>query len=332
MTDPRLRCVIILLVGAGHLGGQQVADTEFEPTLSEAAFAFGSGPLILVDEGHNNFHTLSPTTIPDATHQGSLSVPGRLAAFRKLLSADGFRVEPLTEPFSASSLASASILMISNALADENVDDWGLPNLPAFEREEIDAVVRWVGAGGSLLLVADHQPWPAAAADLALELGFVFYNGYAGSRGRPTDRDQFTRADGTLSDHAIVRGRSRAESVASVMTFGGQAFRALPGSDIEPLLVFPRGSRMVLLADPFAPEPPFDQTITIPIDGMLQGAVRALGQGRVAVFGEAAMFSAQVTGLDRAPMGMNHPDATGNAQFVLSLFHWLAGVLPDQDR
>ena len=328
MNDLILGSLVVLLVVAEPLVGQQVPTPDFEPILGQPAFAQGTGPLILVDEGHNNFHTLSPTTIPDATHVGFISIPGRLTSFRRLMLADGFRVEPLTEPFSASALARASILMISNALADENVDDWGLPNLPAFDREEIEAVVAWVRAGGSLLLIADHQPWPAAAADLASELGFVLYNGYAGSGGRPTDRDLFARTEGTLGDHVIVRGRSPAESVSSVMTFGGQAFRALPGTDADPLLIFPSGSQIVLLADPFAPEPPPAETITIPIDGMLQGAVRTLGRGRVAVFGEAAMFTAQVVGPDRMPMGMNHPDATDNAQFVLSLFHWLAGVLP----
>lgn len=328
MNDLMRGGLIVLLVGTESLAGQQVTAPDFEPIVSQPAFARGAGPLILVDEGHNNFHTLSPATIPDATHEGSLAIPGRLTSFRRLMSADGFRVEPLTEPLSTSSLAGASILMISNALADENVDDWGLPNLPAFDREEVEAVISWVRAGGSVLLVADHQPWPAAAAVLASELGFVLYNGYAGSGGRPTDRDRFSRAEETLADHVIVRGRSPTETVSSVMTFGGQAFRAFPGTVVDPLLIFPPGSQMVLLEDPFAPEPPPERTITIPIDGMLQGAVRTLGRGRIAVFGEAAMFTAQVVGPDRNPMGMNHPDAPDNAQFVLNLFHWLAGVLP----
>ena len=65
-------------------------------------------------------------------------------------------------------------------------------------------------------------------------------------------------------------------------------------------------------------------------DGMLQGAVFHLGNGRVAVFGEAAMFSAQVTGPERLPMGMNAPYAAGNPQFVLNTLHWLVGSLSDR--
>jgi hypothetical protein len=61
--------------------------------------------------------------------------------------------------------------------------------------------------------------------------------------------------------------------------------------------------------------------------GMLQGVVLTHGRGRVAVFGEAAMFSAQIAGPQRRPMGMNDPAAPQNAQFLLNVLHWLSGVL-----
>ena len=63
-------------------------------------------------------------------------------------------------------------------------------------------------------------------------------------------------------------------------------------------------------------------------DGLLQGATRHWGLGRVAVFGEAGMFSAQLTGPEGSPKGFNHPAAPYNAQFALNVAHWLAGVLP----
>ena len=66
--------------------------------------------------------------------------------------------------------------------------------------------------------------------------------------------------------------------------------------------------------------------------GLLQGAVLRHGQGRVAVFGEAAMFTAQTQVLGEQVvmrMGMNDPEAPQNAQFVLNVLHWLSGVLPD---
>jgi hypothetical protein len=51
----------------------------------------------------------------------------------------------------------------------------------------------------------------------------------------------------------------------------------------------------------------------------------------VAVFGEAAMFTAQSWVSDGVvnQMGLNHPSATGNAQFVLNVMHWLTGLLDD---
>ena len=61
---------------------------------------------------------------------------------------------------------------------------------------------------------------------------------------------------------------------------------------------------------------------------MLQGAVLEQGRGRVAVFGEAAMFSAQVSGPSRRPMGMNAPHAGENPRFLLNLMHWLAERSP----
>jgi hypothetical protein len=51
-----------------------------------------------------------------------------------------------------------------------------------------------------------------------------------------------------------------------------------------------------------------------------------MGRGRVAVFGEAAMFTAQLAGPERTPVGMNDPAAARNAQLLLNLMRWLAGA------
>lgn len=323
-----VQIMAITVALSSTLNAQQIPAPNFQPSVQQPVFEFGAGPMVFVDEAHNNFHTLSPTTVPHATQESQSTVPGRLGALRNLLINDGYRVEPLTELISGESLGPASIFVISNALAEENVEDWGLPNPSAFEATEVDALLEWVRNGGSLLLIADHQPWPAAAGELATELGFLFNNGYAGAGGRPSEWDTFSRANGTLLEHPITQGRSKEETISSVMTFGGQAFRPINISEVDPLIVFPPGSIMVLLEDPFAPEPRPEETITIPIDGMLQGAVRTLGAGRVAIFGEAAMFTAQVFGPDQTPMGMNHPNAIENAQFVLNVFHWLSDLLP----
>ena len=68
-------------------------------------------------------------------------------------------------------------------------------------------------------------------------------------------------------------------------------------------------------------------TSRIPVTGWYQGAVLRLGKGRLAIFGEAAMFSAQVDGPHREPFGMNTPEAKQNPQFLLNVLHWLSGLL-----
>ncbi len=62
----------------------------------------------------------------------------------------------------------------------------------------------------------------------------------------------------------------------------------------------------------------------VPIEGWCQGAVMKVGKGRVAVFGEAAMFSAQLAGPKQRPMGMNAPGAEQNHQLLLNVMHWLS--------
>ena len=47
-------------------------------------------------------------------------------------------------------------------------------------------------------------------------------------------------------------------------------------------------------------------------------------RGRIAVFGDATMFSAQLKG-DGTRMGMNSDEGVHNLQFLLNVMHWLVG-------
>jgi hypothetical protein len=49
-------------------------------------------------------------------------------------------------------------------------------------------------------------------------------------------------------------------------------------------------------------------------------------KGSVAVFGEAAMFSAQLAGPTKQKSGMNAPGAEQNHQLLLNVIHWLTRV------
>jgi hypothetical protein len=314
--------VLAVLAGPRHAAAQQLGDSDFDPPVPAPAFPEGQGPVVLIDEAHQNFHTSE----------------GRYAPFARLLRRDGYVVQPLREPISAATLGAARILVIANPIAAVNVGNWVLPNPSAFTPTEIDAVSQWVRGGGSLLLIADHMPCPGAADDLADALGLVFYNGFAVRHRDGPDRlitaledvagtITFSRADGTLVDHPILAGRATTERVESVMTFTGQAFRPRPDAiDLRPLLIVPDGVVVLL------PERAWVFTETTPrvsATGLLQGATLRLGTGRVAAFGEAAMFTAQRSGPQGRPMGMNHPDARGNAQFLLNTVHWLSGLLDE---
>jgi len=64
------------------------------------------------------------------------------------------------------------------------------------------------------------------------------------------------------------------------------------------------------------------------VKGGAQGIAMTLGSGRVAMFGEAAMFSAQVATLNGETFkaGMNVP-GTDDRQFALNVMRWLAHVI-----
>jgi hypothetical protein len=63
-------------------------------------------------------------------------------------------------------------------------------------------------------------------------------------------------------------------------------------------------------------------------EGRAQGIAMPFGKGRVAVFGEAAKFSAQVATIDRQSfkVGMNVP-GTDDRQFAPNVMHWLARLI-----
>ena len=307
-----------VLMGCGKA---QIIDVSFVPRVDRPAYPAGAGPVVAVDEGHFNFHTIG----------------GRYRHFAELLKLDGYAVVPVTDEITGESLSSVDVLVVSNALAEQNSPPggWSLPNPSAFTAGEIEAVRRWVEAGGALLLIADHMPFPGAASDLAGAFGFRLNNGFAfdGSLEQgPGDvlsairqPAVFRRNGNGLTDHPITEGRSPAERVDHVLTFTGQAFEA--GKDAEPLLVL--GPAWITIM-PSTVWEFTEQTPRKSAGGWLQGAALRFGEGRVAVFGEAAMFTAQRASGSGKPMGMNHPQAGQNSRFVLNVLHWLSGLI-DQE-
>src|SRR5215203_5186946 len=218
LTAHALSLIVTSVLFALSANAQQVADTSFKPPIPDPAHRLGRGPVVLLDEAHYNFHTAE----------------GRYKPFSELLRRDGYVVKASRLKFSRASLRGGRILVIANPLAERNRTDWSLPTPSAFSEEEVEAVRDWVKGGGSLLLIADHMPFPGAAGTLASAFGIRFSNGYA--------RDEkgqgpmlFKLSDGSLKEHQITRGRADAERVTSVATFTGSAFQV--EGDAQPLLV-----------------------------------------------------------------------------------------------
>lgn len=290
--------VLWLLISGSFSGAvaQQVPDSAFRAEIRSPAYPTGEGPVVAIDGAHHNFHTAD----------------GGFLAFANLLRQDGFQVSSSGESLEPSALEGVDILVIANALARDDLDGWVLPNPSAFTPSEIASVKRWVEEGGALLLIADHMPFPGAAGELAEAFEVSFLNGFAMIPGRQGPI-VFRKSDGTLTQHWLTDG------LDSVATFTGSAFEA-PG-DATILLGFPEGTVSLQPDTAWVFQP---HTPRVDVAGWAQGLVRRVGQGRVAVFGEAAMFSAQLAGPQRAPMGMNAPVAAGNARLVINLVRWLA--------
>ncbi len=307
MNYSRIGLIIITLFISIGVKAQQVSDSDFKPPIEKPAYAEGKGPVVLVDEAHFNFHTAS----------------GRYQTFADILRRDGYVVQGSKEKFSQESLKAAKILVIANALSQRNALNWNPPIDPSFTDEEIAAVRDWVNQGGALMLIVDHFPMPATAGKLAEAFGVRIHNGYAVDPQAPPGPLVYKLADKSLADHPITRGRSEKERVDSVATFTGSAFQVDRG---EPLMTF-LGAEAISYTPKAFGQRPDENTPRVLIKGWHQGVVLQSGKGRVAVFGEAAMFSAQLAGPQKAPMGMNAPIAKQNPQFLLNVAHWLSGLL-----
>jgi hypothetical protein len=237
---------------------QRMPDRSFRPMIEDRAYAIGTGPLVCFDESHDNREMLDDGFFP----------------FADLIRRDGYVVRAV-QTLDSQSLRDCRIMVIAS------------PRSKLVEAQEIH---RWVGGGGSLLLVVDRDSL-TAAAELASGFGVRFTDS-SGTTAR------FRTADQTLRPHAIARGRHAKESATSVTTFAGQSI-SVPAT-AEPVLAA--------------------------ADGTVHGAVLRLDMGRAAFFGDAALFTAQIVGPDRRLVGMNAPSQR-NFQFVLNVMHWLSRVI-----
>ncbi|MDP3740253.1 MAG: DUF4350 domain-containing protein [Hyphomonadaceae bacterium] len=288
---------------------QQVVDPDFKPAVASPAYASG-GPVVAIDEAHQNFHTAT----------------GNYRPFAELLRADGYRVRASTSKLSAETFKGVDIFVVVNAEG-------------TFAGAEADALRDWVKAGGSLLLTADHEPFGAAMESLGLRFGVSMGKGRAYDSevpGRITTQLTYSRANGLLGEHPILEGRNASERVNLVKTFTGQSLGLPQGA--SPLLRFGATAREAVTVaqlnqvgeaiarnEVIAGGPPS-------VAGRVQGLAMPFGKGRIVVLGEAGMFSAQAvkfppgSGQQDFKFGMNLP-GTDDRQFALNVLHWLSRVI-----
>lgn len=281
----------------------RTVDKSFRYVIKNPAYPEGKGPIVLVDEAHNNFHTAAGTYLP----------------FADLLRQDGYVVKRAEKKIGGELLSPRTIYVIADAQPPFNIED-----PPTFAEEEIHILNDWVKKGGALFVITDHMPDPWAVRDLALSFGIEVSNGYV-MQGLPPGQagpTLFQKADGSLADHPITKGRTPGKELRCIATFSGSAFRYQ--EDFQPLLILGDGFRSWIPRE-YNKFPP--GTPSIDVSGWSQGGVRTYGEGRIAFFAEAAMFTAQVFDNGRIKAGMNHPSAKDNPRLLLNIFHWLSGLI-----
>ena len=277
-----------LLAAAATAQSRQVPDSAFDARVVEPAFPHRH-PRLLYDEAHHNVHRA------DTTYR----------AFAQLVANDGVALSMNREPFTRALLARYRILVIAGPLGAD-LGDEARAGSAAFTEAEIRAVVRWVRAGGGLLLLTDHEPVASASAALVRAFGVT------PSRAVVVDREHrfenfyptnvlATPENGLLRRHPVSCG------VRRVVVFGGQSLSFAPDA-------------LVLAVGETAQ--PGEAGASL---GSGQVGAFRYGRGRVVITGDMGMLSAQLMIEEGRsnPWGMNVP-GIDNRQLVLNIVRWLA--------
>jgi hypothetical protein len=284
---------LVILISACKLF--QRPDKKYSYTTTTPFYPTQNGPTVYIDEVHHNEHGMSTGYKP----------------FAEVLKSDGYTVFPFKEIFTKPSLEKVQLLVIVNALNEKNVEEKALPTSSAFSKDEIIAIKEWVANGGSLFLVADHMPYPGAAAELASEFGFKLANSFA-MRSKYKAKFSFTKAEQTLHSFEPITNE-----VDSIVSYFGSAFQPPPNA--YNLFSFPKDFKIYLTEKPWR----FPKRISvISAENYSQGAVLEYEKGKVAIFGEGAMFTAQYMVFSKS--GINSPKAPNNVKFLLNVIHWLS--------
>lgn len=282
--------LIWLLMPFTYLSAQSVADPRFRFKIERPRYQNEKGPLVLYDEGHNNPFTLK----------------GQYAAFTHILEADGYQLKTNNQPITAETLLKARVFVTVNALHD--LENWGAQTASAYTDEEVETLYRWVHQqGGSLFLITDQMPAAGAASKLAARFGFKLINGFA------------QRKDGQPEIFSRTRDNLTANPITDAEGFAIDSIRCWVGTGFIPPL---EATIVSSLSEDYEVMLPSDGS-KISGTGLANSAILQSGRGRVFLIADAAPFYAILRGIKSEKRGMNHPDATQNAQFLLNILHWL---------
>jgi Leucine Rich repeat len=297
ISDDGKKRLAVLLPHTGLKQQQQLGqrnDPDFDVAVAHPAYTT-KHPTVLFDEAHHNFHTAS----------------GRYKVFADLITNDGVRVTPNSEPLTPELLAKDDVFITANAPAKSEESP------SAFTPAECDAVENWVRNGGALLLITDHEPFGSGSAELGKRFGVDMSLMVSVDPKNQTNNGLlFSREKNLLGDHPIMNGRDPSERINRVLTFTGQSLKG------------PADSAQLLKFADTATDSGFGRNAKkVSAAGRAQGIAFKFGKGRVVVMGEAGDLSAQIYGSDPVgKMGMNVPGCD-NRQFALNIVHWLTGLI-----
>ena len=271
-------------------------------TTRNPAYSGNKHPLVLFDEAHHNFHTST----------------GRYKPFADALTQDGYVVTPNKQKITLQVLSGFDVFVCSNAFsAEPNAQGRLSPDL-AFTAEECHYLKLWVLSGGSLWLIADHDPAGNAVENLSDSVGVSMSKSYTAD---PKNFDKivfdaswisYSVENKNLGNHPIIRGRNETERVKTVLSFTGQSLKG-PKKSVPLLLLSDEAYDVLNIEDR-------QKAKIISAKGRCQGLALELGKGRVVVCGEAAMFTSQNGD------GINFP-GVDNRQLLLNIAHWLSRLL-----
>ncbi len=285
-----MKLILITILISSAVFSQQIPDTLYQPKVEKKY-----NSTIYVDHAHRNFHRIDNRFLP----------------FEKVLRSAGYTVKASEHKFSNIHLKTIKTLVISNALSENSRPPFVVPTPSAFTDEEIKNITKWVAKGGRLFLIADHMPFAGASEKLAKAFGFSFYDSFLFDENRGGIID-YTINENTLENHEITN------AIQKIVSFTGQAFKT-PEKAIS--ILKPKEKYIVHLPDTmwrFS-----EKTKRLSAKGLSQGAIMQFKKGKVAIFGEAGMFTAQLAGANQFKVGMNSPDATENYKLLLNIIEWL---------